>query len=202
MPVRGPPAFHEKPQQQLAAKRLCRAWLRWGGHPKPPRSAQHRLPSGEAPTSLRERGFWGGKGARRRHTGGAGPPRRAVRRGGAAPSGARCRAGPPSLIPRRHGRGRSAGRSPRREVVMVSRVTCVRGSPGTERGGRQAAGGGGGEVSVTDGAGDGAGAAAAAVPGAGRSGAGGCGRRLAPSRGRHRGAAPTCTAARPLRAAA
>uniref|UniRef100_A0A8C2Y814 Protein kinase cAMP-dependent type II regulatory subunit beta n=1 Tax=Coturnix japonica TaxID=93934 RepID=A0A8C2Y814_COTJA len=73
--------------------------------------------------------------------------------------------------------GCAAGRSPRREVVMVSRVTCVRGSPGAGGGG-----GGGGEVSVTDGA-------AAAAPGVGRSGA-----RLRPppatSRGRQRGSAP------------
>lgn len=51
---------------------------------------------------------------------------------------------------------------------MVSRVTCVRGSPGAGGGG-----GGGGEVSVTDGA-----AAAAAAPAVGRSGERGCGRRL------------------------
>lgn len=72
-----------------------------------------------------------------------GPPR---------PAGVRRRAGradrpPPALLRsaplpaslRRRGRGRAAGRSPRREVVMVSRVTCVRGSPAR---GEEAAGAG------------------------------------------------------------
>lgn len=65
-----------------------------------------------------------------------------------APPGVRGKAGralpfppfPASL--RRRGRGRAAGRSPRREVVMVSRVTCVRGSPGAGGGGRRRGRGG------------------------------------------------------------
>lgn len=100
-----------------------------------------------------------------------GPPARP--RGALRPAGGQRQGGPgrqasrPPLrsAPRRQ---RAAGRSPRREVVMVSRVTCARGSPGAGGGG-----GGGGEASVTDGA-------AAAASSVGPRGERRCGGRCPP----------------------